>query len=230
MKIGAFVPVKAYSERVCGKNFRALGNKPLFRYILEAAMQSESFDDIFVDSNSNVVREFCKKNALGYIEREEWLASNQANGNDLLIHHAKVKPDYDYYFQLFATAPFLTAKTIRYCVSQLMLTNEHDSVFTATKDNGFYWFQNQPLNYQPGVLPRSQDLVPVLQETTGLYGIKRQSLLRYHCRIGAKPLIVLVSRREAVDINVEEDFEYAEWCLSLNGSDGRHSKIAISNR
>ena len=32
----------------------------------------------------------------------------------------------------------------------------------------------KPINYKPKILPRSQDAKPIIQETTGLYGIKRR--------------------------------------------------------
>ena len=57
----------------------------------------------------------------------------------------------------------------------------------------------------PAILPRSQDMLAVVEETTGLYGICRASLERYRCRIGCKPYIHTVSKFEAVDINTEED-------------------------
>jgi N-acylneuraminate cytidylyltransferase len=53
-------------------------------------------------------------------------------------------------------------------------------------------------------------MLPVVEETTGLYGISRESLGRYRCRIGRKPYIYFVSKFEAVDINTEEDFKVAE--------------------
>ena len=53
-------------------------------------------------------------------------------------------------------------------------------------------------------------MLPVVEETTGLYGITRQALEKYRCRIGAKPYIHFVSKFEAVDINTEEDLKIAE--------------------
>ena len=37
-------------------------------------------------------------------------------------------------------------------------------------------FKKKPVNYNPKVLPRSQDAVPIIQESTGLYGIKSKTL------------------------------------------------------
>ena len=131
----------------------------------------------------------------------------------MLLHHYKIAPDYDFYFQLFATAPLMKIETIKKCVEKLCTTSEYDSVFTALEQFGFFWWNGQPVNYQPVVLPRSQDLVPVIEETTGLYGIRKESLLKYNSRIGAKPYIVNVSKTESIDLNVEEDFHYANWLV-----------------
>lgn len=68
-----------------------------------------------------------------------------------------------------------------------------------------------PINYRPGILPRSQDMLPVIEETTGLYRICKSSLERYRCRIGRKPYIHIISKFEAVDINTEEDLKVAEF-------------------
>jgi CMP-N-acetylneuraminic acid synthetase len=68
-----------------------------------------------------------------------------------------------------------------------------------------------PINYRPDILPRSQDMMPLIEETTGLYGITSNSLNRYRCRIGKKPYIHIVDKFEAIDINTEEDFRIAEY-------------------
>src|SRR5699024_5428431 len=139
------------------------------------------------------------------IERKPELALNSANGNDLLVHHYKLFPQYDCYFQAFATAPFLQPATIRLCVEHFLNSGEYDSCFTATENHGFYWMAENPINYRPEILPRSQDMIAVVEETTGLYGVRRSSLERFRCRIGRKPYIHIVSKFEAVDINNEED-------------------------
>jgi len=140
----------------------------------------------------------------------ESLAANTANGNDLLVYHNIIYPDFDYYFQLFATAPFLQPKTIKNCVTKLTEGEEYDSCFTAVKHNSFFWLNKHPVNYQPYILPRSQDLEPLIEETTGLYGITKKSLEKYRCRIGRNPYVYFVDKFEAVDINNEMDFKIAE--------------------
>lgn len=209
MKAACFIPIKANSERIPGKNLRVLNGKKLYQYICENVKEANVFDDIYIDTNSNEVAEYAKSMGFHVIERKPELAQNTANGNDLLVYHFEQFPVYDYYFQLFATAPYMQPETIRACYHRLISSEEYDSCFTALENHSFYWFAGTPINYRPGILPRSQDMMPVVEETTGLYGIANESLARYRCRIGRKPYIHYVSKFEAVDINTEEDFKVA---------------------
>lgn len=211
MKVACFIPIKENSERVPGKNLRELCGKPLYTYIIDHSIQADCFDDIYVDTNSERVRDYCKKNGVQVIKRKEELAKNTANGNDLLNFHYSIHPEYDFYFQLFATAPFLQPKSIKDSVNVLLNSPMYDSVFTALYEQSFYWYGGNPVNYRPCILPRSQDMQPVIEETTGLYGITRKSLERFHCRVGAFPYMCQVGKFEAVDINTEEDFKLAEF-------------------
>lgn len=211
MRTACFIPIKSNSERVPGKNFRILNGKKLYEYIIEHAQQAACFDDIYIDTNSEEIKEYALERNLKVIERLEALAQNTANGNDLLVYHGKQYPQYDYYFQLFATAPYLQPESIRECFDGMISSEEYDSCFTALKNNSFYWLNRMPINYRPGILPRSQDMVPVVEETTGMYGISKESLEKYNCRIGRNPYIHYVSKFEAVDINTEEDLQIAEY-------------------
>lgn len=211
MSIACFIPIKSNSERVKGKNFRLMNGKKLYEYIIEHSLEAEIFDDIYIDTNSEEIKEYCSKRECKIIERKEELTKNTANGNDLLNYHFKLFPEYDYYFQLFATAPYLQANSIRKSVEILVNSTVHDSCFTAVKHNGFFWLNDNPINYRPCVLPRSQDMTALVEETTGLYGISRSSLEKYKCRIGANPYINFISKFEAVDINTEEDLKIAEY-------------------
>lgn len=211
MKTACFIPIKAHSERVAGKNLRELNGRKLYQYICDNAKKAEVFDEIFIDTNSDEISEYARNNGFQVIARKPELALNTANGNDLLVYHFETYPQYDFYFQLFATAPYLQVNSIRDCFNRLTSSADYDSCFTATENHSFYWYAGTPVNYRPGILPRSQDMLPVIEETTGLYGISRESLSKYRCRIGRKPYIHIVSKFEAVDINTEEDFKIAEY-------------------
>ena len=97
MKVVVIVPVKK-SVRVKNKNFRLINKKPLYEYTLEKLKYCK-FDEVYVDSDSDKVRDYCKKNKIKFIERLPKLASKNANGNDLLLYHSKIIKA-DIYFRI----------------------------------------------------------------------------------------------------------------------------------
>jgi CMP-N-acetylneuraminic acid synthetase len=211
MKSAAFIPIKSHSERVPGKNFRAWKGRPLYQWIVTRALDAGCFADVFVDTDSTVAAEFAASAGAQVIHRLPALASNSANGNDLLCHHLDTRPGFDAYFQLFATAPELRSSTIAECVRKLDARQaEFDSIFTVCRESGWFWINDRIPLYRPSILPRSQDWEGLLKESTGLYGILAPSLARLRERIGARPILHEIARSEAVDIDTPEDMAIGE--------------------
>ena len=214
MKSAAFIPIKSYSERVNNKNFNIIRGRKLYEHIILKAIKSKCFDEVFVDTDSDEIKTFCE-GKVNVIDRLPLLAKDDANGNDLLKYHYCKYPNYDLYFQLFATSPFLTIDTISKCVTILTTSKQHDSILTVSKEPGWYWLNDQPVNFRPCILPRSQDAKHLLKETTGLYGITRQSLHKYGCRTGGNPYMYIVDNSESIDLDTLADFERANQTSTL---------------
>ena len=208
-KVFCFIPIKSRSERVVGKNLRLLGDKPLYQYTLDTVHQTSCFDEVYVDTDSPEVKNYAENKGFKIIDRIPELSENTANGNDLINYWASTY-DADIYFQIFVTCPFTSVRTIEECVFLLTNGKKNDSVFTAVKQNGWFWYNGKAVNYDPKILPRSQDATMPLKETTGVYGIKKDALLRRKCRIGERPYVYYVDDVEAIDIDNEFDFKLAE--------------------
>ena len=205
MKTVVIVPIKSNSKRVKRKNFKKIYDKKLYRFILDK-LKKTNFDDIYVDSDSEEIRKYCKKNNFKFIYRLPKLAKDNANGNDLLNYHAKIIKA-DLYFQIFVTSPLLKISTINKCIRILKTKSNYDSIFTVKKIYSWFWFKKKPINYSPKTLPRSQDAQPIIQESTGLYGITKKSIKKNKCRIGNNPYFFEVSQQEALDLDTQEDFD-----------------------
>jgi len=210
-KTVVIIPIKKKSKRVPGKNFIKINNVPLYEILLKKIIKC-NFDEIYVDSDSNIIKKFCKKNNLRFINRLPHLALDNANGNDLLNYHYKIIKA-DYYFQLFITSPLMSVKTINECIKLLKINKSHDSILTSQSIYSWFWFNQKPINYKPNILPRSQDAKPVIIETTGLYGIKEKSLKKLKCRIGKNPYFFEVPKDESLDLDNKKDFEYLRYIV-----------------
>ena len=209
-KIACFIPIKNNSSRVPNKNLRLLRGIPLYRYALDTVINSKVFDDVFVDTDSEDVKNYCIKKNINIIDRDPKLLKDSANGNDLLEHWVDIKPNYDVYFQVFVTSPFLTPNTLKDCVNIMKKNPLGDSVFTVIEDYTWYWFNGKPVNYNPKLLPRSQDAKPIIKETTSLYGISKEGFNKTKSRIGESPQIYVVDEIEGTDIDTEFDFIMAK--------------------
>ena len=72
------------------------------------------------------------------------------------------------------------------------------------------WKDGKPFNYELDAIPRTQDLEPLYEETSGFYIYKSEVMTQMNRRIGNKPYIVEVGEIEGVDIDEAEDFEIAD--------------------
>lgn len=205
MKTVCIVPIKQRSSRVRRKNFKKIGNVPLYEITLKK-LKNCKFDEIYVDTDSQEIKKYCIKSKIKVIDRIKKLAQDSANGNDLLNYHSLVIKA-DLYFQVFITSPLLSKKSINQCIALLKKNKKIDSILTCKKIFSWFWFKEKPINYKPAKLPRSQDALPVVQETTGLYGIRRKALIKNKCRIGERPYFFPVSNAESLDLDNYEDFK-----------------------
>ena len=212
MKCIAIIPIKKRSSRVKKKNFKIVNNKKLYQFFINKIRKC-GFDKIYVDSDSSEIKNYCKKNKINFINRKSYLAKDSANGNDLLNYHRNLIKA-DIYFQLFITAPLLSVKTIKNCITFLKRNRNYDSILTTHEIHSWFWFKKKPVNYNPKTLPRSQDAKPVILETTGLYGITKNAVLKYKSRIGKKPYFHEVSDNENIDLDNEKDFKFLEFILN----------------
>ena len=214
MKIVAIIPIKLKSKRLKNKNFKKINGRPLYKYLLDK-LKFTNFDEIYVDSNSSEIEEYCKLKNYKFIKRLPKLAHDNANGNDLLNYHSKII-NADIYFQLFITAPLLKIQTINNCIEKIKKSKKYDSILTSKSVKTWFWYKGKPVNYDPKILPRSQDAAPLVFETTGLYGIRKKILLNKKARIGNKPYFYEVSDEEAIDLDNLKDFEYLEYYVKKN--------------
>lgn len=212
MKTVAIMPIKLKNERCQGKNIRLLGNKPLLQYELDNLNATNLVDSINVYCSSNEIIQFLPK-YVNFIKRPSEL--DLPSSNFTQIFESFMNECFaDIYIFAHATAPFITLDTMRECISAVQ-SGKYDSAFCAEKIQTFLWQNGMPMNFDATNLPRTQDLVPVYKETSGVYVFTREVFEKHKRRIGVKPFIKCISLKEAIDIDNPEDFILAEKLLNI---------------
>lgn len=212
-RIAAFVPMRHDSERVKGKNYRPLGGRPLFHHVVASLFACPSIDEVVIDTDS----EYIAANAAAafpdvrIIDRPEEIRGGDVPMNTVLLHDVS-QVSADVYVQTHSTNPLLRAETISRAIeAYLEAEGRYDSLFTVTPlQTRLYTADGRPINHDPAVLLRTQDLPPVMEENSCLYVFTAATLRDHGSRIGGRPLMYPLTAEEAWDIDDEVDWTVVE--------------------
>ena len=121
----------------------------------------------------------------------------------------------DIYIHTHSTNPLLRARTVDSAIEAFINRPiDRDSLFGVTEwRTRLFRADGSALYHNPDELIPTQDLAPVYEENSNIYAFTRDSFAKLNHRIGVTPILFPIDRREAVDIDDEEDFEFAEFLM-----------------
>ncbi len=212
-KIVALVPMRHNSERVPGKNYRPFAGHPLYHRIIGNLLACPLITEVVIDTDSRKIMEDASQHfpQVRLIERPEHLRTDTVPMNDVLLYDV-TQAESVYYLQTHSTNPLLRTETITKAIKTFLSPGDHDSLFGVTPlQTRLYDAKGHPINHDPDILLRTQDLPPVYEENSTLYIFSRETLEARKNRIGYHPIMFEVSREEAIDIDEESDFLFAEF-------------------
>lgn len=224
-KIVALVPMRHISVRVPGKNYRSLAGKPLYQHILDTLLKCPEISEVVVDTDSPVVMEGIRSSysRVNLLPRPDHLTADTVPMNEILMYDTS-QIQADWYLQTHSTNPLLRSETISRAIHTLVDNYPaYDSLFSVTRLQTRLWDNiARPINHNPAILLRTQDLPPVYEENSCIYIFNRQTLEVRRNRIGERPLLFEIDPAEARDIDEEHDFLIANLLLEnrlKNGQD-----------
>ncbi len=216
-KVAALLPMKANSERVPGKNFKQLGHKPLFRWMLDSLIAAQEIDVVVINTDAT---DLLRTNGLDMHSSEfkkvvlrqrrpelvgDFVSMNKIIEDDILAVDAQL------YLMTHVTNPFISTLTITDAIRALRASDENDSLFAVNRfQTRFYREDGSPINHDPANLLRTQDLEPWYEENSCLYLFTKESFAKTNARIGLSPLLFETPKLESIDIDEPEDWIHAE--------------------
>lgn len=210
------IPARGGSKRFPGKNTHVLNGVPLICHSIEYSIKNSKISRTYVSTDADDIKSISRVAGAEIIDRPAELADDHATTASAMKHAVQYLIDkgveFDYVVLLQATNPLRPKKLLDDAISIIEM-GKNDSLFTVNKsdkklgkiiDNKFV-----PWNYAFGM--RSQDMEPLYYENGLLYITSKELLLQGIIEgPGAYPLIVDHPFGE-VDIDTQEDFEYAEY-------------------
>jgi len=126
----AFVPARSGSERVPGKNIRALAGHPLLAYAIETARQSGCFERIVVSTDSEEIADVARWYGadVPFLRPAEYATATSPDVEWLAHTLEQLEERCDLFALIRATNPFRGPDVIRRGLDQLLATPEADSV------------------------------------------------------------------------------------------------------
>ncbi|MDP9940099.1 pseudaminic acid cytidylyltransferase [Ectopseudomonas alcaliphila] len=218
----AVIPARGGSKRIPRKNIKPFCGKPMIAWSIEAALASGCFDAVIVSTDDAEIAEIAKAYGAQVPFMRPVELSDDHTGTIPVIRHAVqwfsesgLHPDK--VCCIYATAPFVTADSIRKGLSVLLQTSA-DYAFTVTSyafpiqravrltENGrVEMFQPEQFN------TRSQDLEEAYHDAGQFYWGGADAWLESRPLFTCASAPILLSRHRVQDVDTPEDWLRAEW-------------------
>jgi CMP-N-acetylneuraminic acid synthetase len=217
MKTIAIIPARGGSKRLPNKNSLSLGGIPLIVHsILYAQKNKDIIDDVYVSTDEESIKEIALQYGAKVIERPESLSGDLEPTVSALKHVLEsIETAVENVILLQATNP-LRPQNLLAAAFEVYQKGNYDSLFTVSQnhhklgkiiDGKFL-----PFNYEIG--QRSQDLEPLYFENGLLYISKAKTILKNKVVSENAFPYEVNSIFGNVDIDTQEDFDYAEYLIN----------------
>jgi len=225
-RILAVVPARGGSKGIPRKNIRLLGGEPLIGYTLRTALDASIIDGLVVSTDDVEIADVASGYGVDVVRRPRELGSDSATTESVLLHVidslASCGKFFDIILVLEPTSPLRSVSTI-HRATEMIIDNHFNSLLAIreTRENvgilkdGFFRC------IVPDAPRRRQLRTPFYIESSTIYAARIDWFCRTKTLVCENWGALIVSDLEAVDINTEEDFMFAEF-LIFKGREGNH--------
>lgn len=219
----AIIPARGGSKRLPGKNIKYLAGKPMIAWTIEAALESNDFDHVFVSTDCAEIAEVSKEfgAAVPFLRPKE-LANDTATTNDVVSHLVEwFEKEYNQLASIIAilqpTSPLRDASNIIEAVN-LMQEKSAKAVISVCELEHPIQFCNQ-LDIDGNMdgfikqedMQRTQDFEPYYRLNGAIYCFERNYVGRLEQLYSEGTYAYVMKSRSSIDIDTYEDFQLAEF-------------------
>lgn len=217
MKKVCIITARGGSKRIPHKNIKEFCGRPIIEYSIEAALQSELFDEVMVSTDSKQIADISMKAGASVpFYRSAEMSDDNATTDDVLSEVLKRYADrgirYEIMCNVYPTAPFVTNEKLKTAYN-MMMESGADSIMPVVK----YSFppqrgvviQNNIVSYihPEDYSKRSQDLEPIYHDAGQFYFYRVHEDLSFD---SMHPTALVVNEMEVQDIDNISDWKIAE--------------------
>ena len=117
------------------------------QWVAKACLDSGIFDDIYINSESEVFDKIAKDIGVKFYKRPEVLSTNSATNDDFALDFMN-KINCDVLVQVNPTSPFTKVEDIQKLV-EMFINGNYQTVHTVKEEQIEGLFKGRPLNFDP---------------------------------------------------------------------------------
>lgn len=212
----AMIPARLGSKRIPKKNIRYMIDKPLIQYPIDLILQSNRFDSVWVNTESDELGKAVQLLGAEFHKRPSELATDTATNRDFTYEFMR-KHECDYIVMVNTTSPLLRQETMNRFLD-FVEENDFDTVVSVIEEKEETFFKGIPLNFSLEEKINSQLLEPTESIVWALTAWKRSTFMALQESginpvFGGKLATFKIPKDESCDLDTEEDWNIAEGIL-----------------
>jgi CMP-N-acetylneuraminic acid synthetase len=218
----AHIPARGGSKRVPAKNLRYLCGRPMLAYALECARRSGVFDEIYVNTDSEVIADLATASGAKTYVRPEELATDETTGDDFTADFMeRIRPAT--LVMVSPVCPLVEPEDVRQAV-EAYRGSDCDTLITCENTQMQTFCNERAVNIDPeGPLAPSQTnpIVQILNWAVTIWDTEtflRSYRERKSGYIGTKRLLLPIDPMRCLKVSKEVDFRMAESLLRVRGA------------
>jgi len=213
------IPTRGGSKSIPLKNIKHIAGKPLIFWTIEAALNCNKIDRVYLSTDSAKIRNVAKRiknQRFEVIGRSPETATDTASTESVMLEFSK-KYAFENIILIQATSPLLTSDDISRAI-ELYEQKNGVSLLSVVEQKRFIWREHvnglvTSSNYDPAQRPRRQDFEGHLVENGAFYITSKQNLEKTKCRISGNVAYYKMPEETYYELDEPSDWVIIEQLL-----------------
>ena len=214
----ALIPLRGGSKGIPGKNLKELNGQPLCSYAINAALESEKIDEVWVSSEDKTIINFIKSKFPKVkirIRPAEFATDNASTESVILdLINSQSFNSRDQIILIQCTSPLIVSNDLNLALEQLE-KSQLNSLLSGVEFKRFLWNKDgYPINYDIYNRPRRQDFDGIFLENGAFYISTVETILKTKNRVETPAELYFMKDESAYEIDEISDWIIIESLLS----------------
>ena len=140
----AFIPVRGGSKSIPKKNIKKIAGKPLVYWVIDAALESEVFNGIFISTDDDEIKQVIHQHPfadkLTIVSRSSKTATDKASTESAMLEFAQ-NHEFDEIVLIQATSPLLNGVHLKKACEDFSENKKVNSLLSGCRQERFIWQQ-----------------------------------------------------------------------------------------